>query len=376
MDLSLNEQDFAFRDEFDEWLQRNPPLRRPDRSEDVFAWRVDWQRSLASGGWASVHWPAAYGGRDATLAQVGIYYELLAGADAPLPANVPGLLCGGPTVIDMGTDSQRERYLPAIVDASEIWCQGFSEPGAGSDLAQLRTRAERLAGGWRIHGQKVWTTEAHHSKWCMLLARTDPEARRHQGITYFVMDMDQPEVNASPLRQASGEYEFCEVFLDGAWVSDEQVVGTVGDGWAAALNTLSHERGGVAIFYQVRTRQLLDLLIDQARERGWFADPVIADRIAELYADLEVTRLCAQRALTAVGDGAGAESSLTKLWWSEVNQALTACAVDLLGPDAFDEEQPWGYEFLRARANSLEGGTSEIQRSLVAEQMLHLPRSR
>jgi alkylation response protein AidB-like acyl-CoA dehydrogenase len=164
MDLSLDEQDLEFRDELEEWLLRNPPTRRPDRSDDVFPWRVEWQRSLASGNWASPHWPAAHGGRDATLAQVGLYYESLASAGAPLPANVVGLLCGGPTVIDLGTDSQRERYLSAIVDASEIWCQGFSEPSVGSDLARLRTRAERDGDGWRIHGQKVWTTEAHNSK--------------------------------------------------------------------------------------------------------------------------------------------------------------------------------------------------------------------
>ena len=374
MDLSLDKQDLEFRDEFEEWLQSHPPTRRPDRSEDWFAWRVDWQRCLASGNWASVHWPAAYGGRDATLAQVGLYYESLANAGAPLPANLPGLFCGGPTVIDLGTDSQRKRYLSAIVDASEIWCQGFSEPGTGSDLARLRTRAEREDGGWRVHGQKVWTTEAHNSTWCMLLARTDPEVPHHQGITYFIMEMNQPGVTAVPLRQASGEHEFCEVFLDGAWVSDEQVLGTVGGGWAAALNTLSHERGGQAIFFQMRTRQLFDLLVGEVRQRGWFSDQVIADRIAELYADLETTRLCAQRALTAAEGGV--ETSLTKLWWSEVSQAVTACAVDLLGPDAFEDGQPWEYEFLRARANSIEGGTSEIQRSLVAERMLQLPRSR
>lgn len=374
MDLSLNDQDREFQGAFEEWLQNNPPPPRPDDSEGWFAWRVEWQALLATGSWASVHWPSAYGGRDATLAQVGLYYESLANAGAPLPANLPGLFCGGPTVIDLGTDNQRERYLPAIVDASEIWCQGFSEPGTGSDLAQLRTRAEREDGGWKVYGQKVWTTEAHNSKWCILLARTDPDVPHHKGITYFIMDMEQPGVEAVPLRQASGEYEFCEVFLDGAWVSDDQVVGTVGGGWAAALNTLSHERGGQAVFFQMRTRQLFDQLVDEVRQRGWFADQVIADRMASLYADLETTRLCAQRALT-VAEG-GAETSLTKLWWSEVSQAITSYAIDLLGPDAYDANQPWEYEFLRARANSIEGGTSEIQRSLIAERMLELPRSR
>ena len=374
MDLTLDGQDLEFQQEFEAWLQSHPPVSRPHHSEDWFAWRVDWQRCLASGGWASVHWPSAYGGRDATLAQVGLYYESLANAGAPLPANLPGLFCGGPTVIDLGTVSQRERWLSAIVDASEIWCQGFSEPGIGSDLARLRTKAMREAGGWRIHGQKVWTTEAHNSTWCMVLARTDPDAPHHKGITYFIMEMDQPEVRTVPLRQASGEYEFCEVFLDGAWVSDDQVIGSVGGGWAATLNTLSHERGGQAVFFQMRTRQLFDSLVDEVRKRGWFSDQVIADRIAKLYTDLETTRLCAQRALTAVEGGV--ETSLTKLWWSEVSQAITSCAIDLLGADAYKDGQPWEYEFLRARANSIEGGTSEIQRSLVAERMLKLPRSR
>lgn len=374
MDLSLDKQDTAFRDEFEEWLSANPPPPRPNDPEDFFAWRVEWQGTLAADKWAAVHWPSAYGGRDATLGQVGLYYESLANAGAPLPANLPGLFCGGPTVIDMGTDAQRERYLSAIVDASEIWCQGFSEPGTGSDLAALRTKAIREDGGWRIHGQKVWTTEAHNSTWCIMLARTDPEVPNHRGITYFIMEMDQPEVKAVPLKQVSGEHEFCEVFLDGAWVSDDQVIGEVNGGWAATLNTLSHERGGQAIFFQMRTRQMFDALVDEVRQRGWFSDAVIADRIAQLYADLEMTELSAKRALT-VAEG-GAESSLTKLWWSESNQAITACAIDLLGPDAFGGEQPWGYEFLRARANTLEGGTSEIQRSLVAERMLQLPRSR
>lgn len=374
MDLTLEKQDLEFQQEFEAWLRSNSPAPRPVSTEDHFQWRVDWQRLLASGGWAAVHWPSAYGGRDATLAQVGLYYESLANAGAPLPANIPGLFCGGPTVIDMGTDAQRERWLSNIVDASEIWCQGFSEPGAGSDLASLRTRAKREEGGWRVYGQKVWTTEAHNSTWCILLARTDPDASNHKGITYFVMEMDQTGVEAVPLRQASGEYEFCEVFLDGAWVADDQVIGSVNEGWAATLNTLSHERGGQAIFFQMRTRQLLDLLVDEVRQRGWFSDPVIADRIAKLYADLETTRLCAQRALTSTEGGV--VTSLTKLWWSEVSQAITSCAVDLLGVDAYTEGQPWEYEFLRARANSIEGGTSEIQRSLVAERMLQLPRSR
>src|SRR3954451_6783403 len=217
MDLTFNNAELAFRDELREWLAANEPGDPPAHDDDArFAWARDWQRKLADSGWASVHWPVEYGGRGATLTQSAIFFEELGRSGAPLPANVLGLLLAGPTIMIWGTEDQKERYLNPILTADEIWCQGFSEPEAGSDLAALKTRAVRDGDHWVVTGQKVWTTLAHHAKWCMLVARTDPEAPRHQGLTYFLMDMEQDAVQVRPLRQITGEAEFNELFIEEA----------------------------------------------------------------------------------------------------------------------------------------------------------------
>src|SRR4051794_14803147 len=217
MDLTFNNAELAFRDELREWLAANEPGDPPAHDDDArFAWARDWQRKLADGGWAAVHWPVEYGGRGATLTQSAIFFEELARAKAPLPANVLGLLLAGPTIMIWGTPEQKERFLGPIVTAEEIWCQGFSEPEAGADLASLKTRAVKENGHWRITGQKVWTSGAQYSKWCMLVARTDTEAAKHKGLTYFLLDMDQEEVQVRPLRQITGEAEFNELFIEDA----------------------------------------------------------------------------------------------------------------------------------------------------------------
>ncbi len=381
MDLTFNEQETAFRDELRAWFAANPPADEPSgEDEDThYAWRRDYQRRLAEGGWAAVHWPPEYGGRGATLTQSAIFYEELAASGAPLPANVLGLLLAGPTIMLWGSDEQKERYLGPILTGEEIWCQGFSEPDAGSDLAALKTRAVKDGDEWVITGQKVWTSGAQYSKWCMLVARTDPDApKKHQGLTYFLMDMEQPGVQVVPLRQITGEAEFNELFIDGARVPDSNVLGGVGNGWKVALTTLMNERAGLAFFLQVRLRQLLDQLIREADERGLLADPVVADRLGELHLKAEVLRLTAYRGLTAIETYGqpGPEGSLTKWMWSETNQQLTQFAADLLGPQTLRAGDRWAYELLRARGNSIEGGTTEVLKNIVAERVLGLPRMR
>jgi alkylation response protein AidB-like acyl-CoA dehydrogenase len=244
MDLTLSPSEQAFRDELREWLEANHPGQPPAEDEAGFRFRLDWQRKLNEGGWAGVSWPEEYGGRGASLMEQAIFSEEMVRADAPSPANVLGLAMGGPTVIAHGTEEQKERYVAPILSGEEIWCQGFSEPDSGSDLASLKTRAVKDNGEWRVTGQKVWTTLAHHSKWCMLVARTDPDAPKHKGLTYFLMDMHQDEVQVSPLTQITGEAEFNELFMDGARIPEENVIGGVGNGWGVAITTLMHERSG------------------------------------------------------------------------------------------------------------------------------------
>ena len=379
MDLTFSEAETAFRDELREWLGANDPGREPTGDEEAsYAWRRDWQRRLAEGGWAGVHWPPEYGGRGATMTQSAIFFEELGRSRAPLPANVLGLLLGGPTVMLWGTDAQKERYLPPILSADEIWCQGFSEPEAGSDLAALKTRAVRDGSDWVVSGQKVWTSGAQYSKWCMLVARTDTEAAKHKGLTYFLMDMEQPGVQVRPLRQITGEAEFNELFIEGARIPDENVIGGVGNGWKVALTTLMNERAGLAFFLQVRLRQVLDEVFLEAGARGALDDPMVADRLGELHIRAEVLRLTAYRGLTAIEKYGqpGPEGSLTKWMWSETNQLLTQFAADLVGPAALTTGSRWSYELLRARGNSIEGGTTEILKNIVAERVLGLPRAR
>ncbi len=379
MDLTFNERELAFRDELRAWFDAYDPGPEPEGDEDAhYAWRRNFQRDLATGSWAAVHWPVEYGGRGATLTESAIFYEELARSGSPLPANVLGLLLAGPTIMTWGTPEQKERYLTPILTAEEIWCQGFSEPDAGSDLASLKTRAVKDNGDWVVSGQKVWTSGAQYSRWCMLVARTDPEVPKHKGLTYFLMDMEQDAVQVRPLRQITGEREFNELFIDGARIPDENVLGGVGNGWKVALTTLMNERAGLAFFLQVRLRQTLDRLIDEAAGRGLLEDPIVADRLGELHLRAEVLRLTAYRGLTAIEKYGqpGPEGSLTKWMWSDTNQQLTQFAADLLGPSALQAGGRWAYELLRARGNSIEGGTTEVLKNIVAERVLGLPRAR
>jgi alkylation response protein AidB-like acyl-CoA dehydrogenase len=376
MDLTFSESEAAFRDELRAWLSSNDPGSEPSGEDTNYAWRRDWQRRLAEGGWAGVHWPREYGGRGATMTESAIFFEELGRSRAPLPANVLGLLLAGPTIMVWGTDEQKERYLTPILTAEEIWCQGFSEPDAGSDLAALKTRAVRDGDDWVVTGQKVWTSGAQYSKWCMLVARTDQDAPKHKGLTYFIMDMEQPGVQVRPLVQITGEPEFNELFLEEARIPHENILGGEGNGWKVALTTLMNERSGLAFFLQVRLRQLLDALVEEAAERDLLDDPVVADKLGQLHLKAEILRLTAYRGLTAIEKYGqpGPEGSLTKWMWSETNQELAQFAADLLGPDALTSGNKWAYELLRSRGNTIEGGTTEILKNIVAERVLGLPR--
>src|ERR1700722_18816011 len=378
MDLTFSEQETAFRDELRGWLAANKPDAPPsDGGEDAhYKWRRDWQRRLYDAGWAAPAWPAEYGGRGVSLTESAIYFEEIGRARVPLPANVLGLLLGGPTLMVWGNDEQKERYLAPILSGEEIWCQGFSEPEAGSDLASLKTRAVKDGDEWVVTGQKVWTSGAQYSKWCMLVARTDADVPKHKGLTYFLMDMEQPGVQGLPLRQITGEPEFNELFIDGARIADANVLGGEGNGWKVALTTLMNERAGLGFLLQVRLRQLLDDTRALARERGLLEDPRYADALAEMHIRCESIRLLAWKGLTDIEryGQPGPEGSLVKWLWSDTNQRLTSLAAEIAGPEALTKGTSWSYELLRARGNTIEGGTTEVLKNIVAERVLGLPR--
>ena len=378
MDLTLSPSEQEFRDEFRAWLEENHPGEEPSGDESGFEFRKQWQLKLHEAGYAGLSWPKEYGGRGATLIEQAIFGEETARAKAPSPANVLGLVMGGPVVIAHGTDEQKGRYLEKILSGEEIWCQGFSEPDAGSDLAALKTRAVKSNGEWVVTGQKVWTTLAHQAKWCMLVARTDQDAPKHQGLTYFLMDMDQEAVQVRPLRQITGEAEFNELFIEEARIPDENVVGGVGNGWTVAITTLMHERAGLGAASAVSVRIALGQLMELARERGLDDDPRIRQRVAQLYMETEALRLTAWRGLTQIMKTGipGPEGSLPKWQWSDTNQKLTELAVEIQGEEGVGRESDWTYRFLRSRANSIEGGTTEILRNIIAERVLGLPKLR
>ena len=378
MDLTLSPSEQEFRDELRAWLEENHPGEEPQGDEEGFEFRREWQRKLHKQGYAGLSWPKEYGGRGATVIEQAIFGEEIARAKAPQPVNVLGLVMGGPVVIAHGTDEQKERYLEPILSGEEIWCQGFSEPDSGSDLASLKTRAVKSNGDWVVTGQKVWTTFAHKAKWCMLVARTDQDAPKHQGLTYFLMDMEQDAVQVRPLRQITGEAEFNELFIEEARIPDENVIGGVGNGWAVAITTLMHERAGLGASSAIGVKKALGELVELAKERGVADNPLVRQRVAQLEIEAEALRLNAWRGLTHVMKHGvpGPEGSLPKLQWASVNQGLTELAAEILGEDGLLRDSEWTYRFLRARANSIEGGTTEILKNIVAERVLGLPKLR
>jgi alkylation response protein AidB-like acyl-CoA dehydrogenase len=393
VDFATSPADEAFRARVRAWLAANPPAHgeRVPYDDASLAAAFDelrtWQRRLCSAGFVGLLWPREYGGQGAPPTQQAILNEELARAGAPQLVGRVGVNNAGPTLIAHGTEAQKRRLLAPILSADEIWCQLFSEPGAGSDLAALRTRAERAEGGWRVSGQKVWTSYAQFSRWAILLARTDPDARKHQGITYFVLDMERPGITIRPLTQITGSTEFSEVFLDDVFVADEDVVGRPNDGWTIALHTLAHERGtGFAFKEQVLQRIDAGGLCELARRFGRAADPDVRQAIAACWIDVEVMRLMNCQTLSRLehGEEPGPESSLVKLFWAGLTQRLHQLALEIEGPyaqlvtgsrDAVDDGR-WQLAFLWSRVSSIAGGTSEVQANIIAQRLLGLPRDR
>jgi alkylation response protein AidB-like acyl-CoA dehydrogenase len=377
VDLSLTPAELAFRDELRQWLLANHPGAEPGDTEGSLDHRLRWQRTLFDAGYSGISWPREHGGRGATLMEQAIFNEELVRARAPAPANIIGLVMGGPVIITHGTDDQRARFLAPILSGEEIWCQGFSEPNAGSDLAALTTQAVRDDGGWKVNGQKVWTSYAHRAKWCMLLARTGGDDR-HRNLTFFICDMKQPGVEVRPLRQATGDSEFNEIFFSDAVVPEENVVGPVGDGWTVAITTLMFERAGLSAASALAIQIKLDELAELIRERGAQRDVTLSRRLGALVVATETMRLNGYRGLSRVIEHGvpGPEGSMAKIQWADINQRLGELAMDVLGGEALVTDPVWTRSMLRARANSIEGGTSEIQRNILAERVLKLPRMR
>ena len=378
MDFSLTSAELRFRDELRTWLADNRPPQMPLGDQASFELRRAWQRELWEAGWMGVAWPEEYGGRGGTRMDHAIVLEELARARAPRPANQIGMEMGGPTIIAHGTEEQKQRWLKPMLAADEIWAQAFSEPDAGSDVAAIRTKATRVDGGWSVTGQKIWTSLAADAKWCMLLCRTDPEQKSHAGLSFLILDMEADGVEVRPIVQITGEAEFNEVFLEEAFVPDEHVLGDVGQGWTVALTTLMNERAGIALSAQVEARAALDELTELVDENGKRDDPLVQDRLADLYVGAEALRLLTYRGLGEIErDGKpGPRGSLAKLQWADLNQAIGELAMDVCGPAGLDPQSPWGYHWLRSRANSIEGGTTEILQNIVAERVLGLPRLR
>lgn len=376
MELELTEDQTRFREALRVWLQQNHPGALPVDRDEAWAHRQRWQARLDEAGYAGLTWPVEWGGRGATTVEQAIFNEEAARAGIPRPADLVALHMVGPTILRHGTDEQKERFLRPILSASEHWCQGFSEPDAGSDLASLKTAATRVDGGWRVSGQKIWTSMAHVSDWCVLLARTDRDAAPHRGLTLFLMDMKSPGIELRPLRQATGDSEFNEMFLDAVEIPDAGVLGEVDGGWQAALTVLMHERAGLAFTSSLEVQRELNALIESCRERGLLADGYVRARLAGLQIEARLLRLTGMRALSREANGGlpGPEGSLAKLRWTKAAQALAAFAMDVLGTDAVLDSRAEGYAFIRSRGNSIEGGTSEIQANIVAERVLGLPR--
>ena len=377
MDLSLDAEHAEFAAEIREWLAAN--LELPPRFaslDEEIAWGRAWQARLAADRWIGIHWPFEYGGRGASPMQVALYNMEYARSRALQPVNRVGINLAGPTLLAHGSDAQKLRWLPTILDAREIWCQLFSEPGAGSDLASLTTRASPVDGGWLLSGQKVWTSYAQYARWGIALVRTDPDAPKHRGISYVVVDMEASGIEIRPLVQMTGEAEFNEVFFDDVFVPDDHLVGGLNEGWAVANTTLAHERGTAFPFKeQVVHEVYLDELYALAAERGGLDDVEVSDALAQSFVELRVLRLHNWRTLSRLerGIAPGPESSVTKLAWTDMTQHMADAALGVLGEDA-PLAGKWSRQWLWSHAASIAGGTSEVQRTIIGDRILGLPR--
>jgi alkylation response protein AidB-like acyl-CoA dehydrogenase len=397
MDFNFTAEEEAFREKVRAFLEANLPkgwgtgdYEMPEELSGGKKFYLDWHRKLYANGLVGMSWPREYGGQGATPVRQAILNEELARHRAPAPLGGIGLALAGPTIIVHGSEDQKKRHLQKILAGEEIWCQLFSEPNAGSDLASLRTRAELKGDEFVVNGQKIWTSGARSANFGILLARSDPDAPKHRGISYLIVDMKTPGITVKPLRQITGESHFNEVFMDDVRVPRENLVGKMDDGWHVANTTLANERGTGALALLVRFGTQLQELADLARMarrngRPAIEDPLVRQRLAELYIDLQRLKYNVYRGFSAIikGGRPGPEGSIQKLLWSELSQRIQEFAVELQGPGAqlgFREPNAMlaGYHqrlFLRSRADTIYAGTSEIQRNIIAQRVLGLPRT-
>ena len=389
MDLRFSPEDENYRLKLRTWLEANKPAEPPPADQDAdFAFRRAWQRKLYDGGWVGINWPKEYGGQGATLIRQAIYGQEMTRARAPQPANGLGIGIVGPTLMEHGTETQKQRYIPKILNADEIWCQGFSEPNSGSDLASLQTKAVLDGDDFLVNGQKIWTSLGQYADWCILLVRTDTDVPKHRGISYLLVDMHSPGVTVRPLKQITGNSEFNETFFDNVRVPKENLIGGLNEGWRIAMTTLTYERGISSLATQVRIKQQLDAMIHYAaktsRNGGTLSEnPVLRQDLAQAHIRVEIMLFNLYRGITSRlrGQPPGPEASLDKLYWSELDKWMQELGMSLQGPYSQLMEGSehavkgnWQYNFLRSRAGTIYSGTSEIQKNIIGERVLGLPK--
>ena len=375
---------------FREWLKSNLPdaqrwahLQHQGPTPERIAFLKDWQHRLYDGGWIAVHFPAAYGGRNGSLVDHLVVHEEMVRAAAPPLINGPSISIFGPTLLVFGQPEQKQRYLPKLLSAEEVWCLGFSEPNAGSDLASLRTRAVRDGDDWLISGQKVWTTYANQADHCMFLVRTDPTVAPHKGISCFIVPLRSPGITVRPLREITGDTDFNEVFLDNVRVPAANVVGEVNQGWQVILTALGHERGTLLLVDLVRRQGDMARLRDEIRRQGKTTDRLTRQHFAQFQIEVEIMKLHGFKVMSDLEQGRPqSDVSILKLYGSEMVQRLDDYALNLQGPYAqlwrstprVIQEGGWQYSWLMARASTIASGTSEVQRNIIAQRLLGLPR--
>lgn len=392
MKLGFTEQDETFRLEVATWLQTHlqgefEPIRfrgGPGDEHMFYKERVAWEKQLFAGGWTGIGWPEEYGGRGCSLEQQVIFHEEYARAGGPGRVGHIGESLIGPTLIAFGSSGQKNRFLPEIRSGQTLWCQGYSEPGAGSDLANIITKAEfdTVAKIWRITGQKVWTSLAHEADWCFVIARTEPGSKGHQGLGFFLVEMDQPHIEVRPITQLTGTDEFNEVFFEQAECAMDCMIGKPGDGWRIAMALLEIERGVSTLGQQMLFQNELTALIQVAKENKAAQDPAIRQRIADAHMGLKIMRYNAMRTLSSHNTNSALDRAATicKLYWANWHRNLGNLAMDILGPDAnIIDSGSYGLSrlqslFLYTRSDTIYGGTNQIQRNIIAERALGLPR--
>ena len=388
MDTRFSDQDERFREQIAGWLADNltgefASIRGrggPGDEHSFLQERLAWERKLAEAGWTCVSWPKEYGGRGLSLSEQVIFYEEYARAGGPGRANHVGEGLLGPTVIAFGSEDQKQRFLPGIVNGSEIWCQGYSEPNAGSDLANVQTRARLEGDEWVIDGQKVWTSWGEWADWCFVICRTDPDSQRHKGLSYLLVEMKQDGVEPRPIQQLTGTSEFCEVFFNGARTARSNIVGEPGQGWAVAMGTLAFERGVSTLGQQMQFTNELDQIIAIAKHNGRADDPVMRQRIADAWIGLQIMRYNAMRTLSSTSPELSREATITKIYWATWHRELGKLFMDVMGPEG-EIAEGFPYElsqlqrmYLFVRSDTIYAGSNQIQRNIISERALGLPR--